>query len=75
MEGEEASLEEMMKNGENPGQSNEEVLAIIQEARKVVAGDGVKIGESFLGGSMDLDELDDTDLDDIETSGDFVCAL
>lgn len=55
-----------------PSQSVEEILSIIQEARK--AGDGIKIGGHLLG-SMDLDEIDDADIDDIDTSGDFVCAL
>ncbi|KAJ4950811.1 hypothetical protein NE237_027643 [Protea cynaroides] len=57
-------------------QSTEEVLSIIQEARKY-ADQGPKIGGHFIGGSMDLDDIDaDTDLDDdVETSGDFVCAL
>jgi serine/threonine-protein kinase SRK2 len=60
------------KNGSS--QSIEEILSIIQEARK--AGDGLKVGEQFVGGSMNLDDLDtDADIDDIETSGDFVCAL
>lgn len=77
MEGEEAScLQQMKKNTENPSQSNEEILAIVQEARK--PGDVAKVsGGHLVGGSMDLDELDDADLDDddIETSGDFVCSL
>lgn len=55
-----------------PSQSVEEIVSIIQEARK--AGDGIKVGGHLLG-SMDLDEIDDADIDDIETSGDFVCAL
>ncbi|KAH1237045.1 Serine/threonine-protein kinase SAPK2 [Glycine max] len=55
-------------------QSIEEILAIVQEARK--PGEGPKVGEQFVGGSMDLDDIDaDADIDDIETSGDFVCAL
>ncbi|KHG23487.1 Serine/threonine-protein kinase SAPK1 [Gossypium arboreum] len=55
-------------------QSIEEVLSIIQEARE--PGEGPKIGSQLLGGSMELDDLDtDADIDDIETSGDFVCAL
>lgn len=74
MEGEEASLK--ASHVENPHQSTEEVLAKIQEARNIdgMANAG---GESLMGGSMDLDDLDtDTDLeDDIETSGDFVCAM
>ncbi|KAH7520512.1 hypothetical protein FEM48_Zijuj08G0151800 [Ziziphus jujuba var. spinosa] len=59
---------------ESGQQSIEEILSIIQEARK--PAEGPKIGDHFLGGSMDLDELDaDGDMDDLETSGDFVCAL
>lgn len=70
MEGEEASLQR--NDADNPSQSMEEVLAIIQEAGK--GGDVLK-GGHFVGGSMDLDDIDDADIDDIETSGDFVCAL
>ena len=56
----------------NPSQSMDEIVKIIQEARI----EGPKIGGHFFGGSMDLDDLDaDADIDDIETSGDFVCAL
>ncbi|XP_042376822.1 serine/threonine-protein kinase SAPK2-like isoform X1 [Zingiber officinale] len=57
-------------------QSIEEVMAIVQEARK--PGEATKPGHGhFIGdGSLDLDDIDgDMDLDDIETSGDFVCAL
>jgi serine/threonine-protein kinase SRK2 len=58
----------------NPSQNTEEVLSIIQEARKLL--EVPKVGGYFLGGSMDLDDLDaDADLEDIETSGDFVCPL
>ncbi|XP_011003029.1 PREDICTED: serine/threonine-protein kinase SAPK2-like isoform X1 [Populus euphratica] len=58
----------------NPSQSVEEVLSLIQEASKPVF---LSKGEKhLLGSSMDLDELDaDADLEDIETSGDFVCPL
>ncbi|XP_073148960.1 serine/threonine-protein kinase SAPK2-like isoform X1 [Henckelia pumila] len=72
-EEDESSLQ--MKNGDDYcTQSIEEALAIIQEAR--VAGEAPKIGGILLGGSMDLDEIDDVDVDDdVETSGDFVCAL
>ncbi|XAR73431.1 Non-specific serine/threonine protein kinase [Bertholletia excelsa] len=71
-EGEEASLQ--MKGADDGlTQSMEEVLAIIQEARK--PGEAAKGGGLFVGGSTDLDDLDDTDLDDIESSGDFVCAM
>ncbi|XP_062148421.1 serine/threonine-protein kinase SAPK2 isoform X2 [Alnus glutinosa] len=55
-------------------QSIEEILSIIQEAGK--AGEGLNVGGSIVGGSMDLDEIEaDGDMDDIETSGDYVCAV
>ncbi|KAF3445894.1 hypothetical protein FNV43_RR11071 [Rhamnella rubrinervis] len=58
----------------NPSQSLQEVLSIIEEAR--ISLDAPKVGGHFLGGSMDLDDLDtDADVEDIETSGDFVCPL
>uniref|UniRef100_A0A0D9VUT0 non-specific serine/threonine protein kinase n=1 Tax=Leersia perrieri TaxID=77586 RepID=A0A0D9VUT0_9ORYZ len=59
-----------------PSQSLEEVMAIIQEARK--PGESLKLnGAAQLAclGSMDLDDIDDIDDIDIENSGDFVCAL
>ncbi|OMO94484.1 hypothetical protein CCACVL1_05979, partial [Corchorus capsularis] len=59
----------------NPSQSLEEVQSIIQEAMKSteVAKNN---GGLFMEGSMDLDDFDaDADLEDIETSGDFVCQL
>ncbi|KAK8268315.1 hypothetical protein V6Z12_D11G058400 [Gossypium hirsutum] len=61
---------------EEESQSIEEILSIRDEARK--GGDGPKVGSQLLGGSMDLDDDDidcDADIDDLETSGDFVCAL
>lgn len=55
----------------NPSQSVEEALSIIQEARKPL--NIPRAGGLLTGGSMDLDDLDaDADLEDIETS-DFVC--
>ncbi|XP_035538943.1 serine/threonine-protein kinase SAPK2-like isoform X2 [Juglans regia] len=58
----------------NPSQSIEEVSSIIQEAKKPV--EVPKVSAHILGGSMDLDDLDDdADLEDIEISGDFVCPL
>ncbi|XP_030499378.2 serine/threonine-protein kinase SAPK2 [Cannabis sativa] len=62
-------------NEYSSSQSEEEIVAIVKEAR--TPGDGAKLGGQFLGGSMDLDDdIDaDADIDDIETSGDFVCAL
>lgn len=63
-------------NTNTPSQSVEEIMTIIQEARKPTEGPKLG-GEHFVGSSsMDLDDMDaDADLDDIETSGDFVCAL
>ncbi|CAN4106769.1 unnamed protein product [Withania somnifera] len=76
MEGEEASLVQV-NGGEKPLQSIEEALAIIQEARK--PAEGSNASDSFVNSSisMELDDFDtDADLDDeIDTSGDFVCAL
>lgn len=67
----------MQGNGEDDAsQVIEEILTIIQEARK--PGEGLIIGGQgqFVGGSLDMDDLDtDLDIDDLETSGDFVCAL
>ncbi|XP_059633519.1 serine/threonine-protein kinase SAPK1-like [Cornus florida] len=58
----------------NPLQSIEEVQSIIQEARTLP--EVSKTGVHFIGGgSMDLDDFDDADNEDIETSGDFVCQL
>ncbi|KAL3591557.1 hypothetical protein D5086_010197 [Populus alba] len=52
----------------------EEISAMIQEARK--PAEGHRIGGEVFGGSMDPDDIDaDADIDDSETSGDFVCAL
>ncbi|KAK2375574.1 Serine/threonine-protein kinase sapk2 [Trifolium repens] len=56
----------------NPSQSVDEVLSIIQEARKPL--NIPKIGGLLSSGSMDLDDFDaDVDLEDIDTFGDFVC--
>ncbi|XP_031090663.1 serine/threonine-protein kinase SAPK2-like [Ipomoea triloba] len=57
----------------NPSQSMEEISSIIQEARTVVQLPRTRT-YSF-GGSMELDDLDDADIEDIETSGDFVSQL
>lgn len=58
----------------DPTQSMEEILHIVQEARK--PGDVPRAGGGpLLGGSMDFDDIEaDADIDDVETSGDFVCA-
>lgn len=62
---------------EDSSQSIEEILLIIQEARK--PGEGPKLDGQFVGGEMDFDEMDeDDDFDnDIETSDDFeyVCDM
>ncbi|CAH9117298.1 unnamed protein product [Cuscuta epithymum] len=63
-----------INNGDEGGQSVEEVLAIIKEARMATAMDGLLLTE----GEMDeIEEMDfDADIDDdIETSGEFICAL
>ncbi|CAL9170399.1 unnamed protein product [Musa hybrid cultivar] len=54
-------------------QSIEEIMAIIQEARKPAAVSPI-LGLFVGGGSLELDDMDE-DMDDIETSGDFVCAI
>ncbi|CAN4092434.1 unnamed protein product [Withania somnifera] len=58
----------------NPSQSMEEVLAIIQEARvPLLVSNG---GTYSYGGNMELDELDEADVEDVtETSGDFAGLL
>lgn len=60
-----------------PKQSIEEVISIIQEARKCTMLD--KQDGKFVGGdSMELDDEIDTDdelEDEVDTSGDFVCAM
>ncbi|XP_050376535.1 serine/threonine-protein kinase SAPK2-like [Argentina anserina] len=53
-----------------PSQSTEEVLSIIQEARNLVLSPNANT--HLLDGSMDLDDLD-ADVEDVETSDDFVC--
>lgn len=56
----------------DPSQSVEEVLSIIQEAR-IPANVPIVGGLLPEGTSMDLDDLDaDADFDDIGTSGDFL---
>lgn len=67
--------EQNYEENEKACQSIEEVISIIEEARK--PGEGPKFGGVLIGESMDLlDDLDaDADIDDIEASGDFVCAL
>ena len=67
----------MQSNGESDAsQGIEEILSIVQEARN--PGEGLIVGGQgqFVGGSLDMDEMDtDLDIDDLEASGDFVCAL
>ncbi|XP_024171144.1 serine/threonine-protein kinase SAPK2 isoform X2 [Rosa chinensis] len=55
-----------------PSQSTEEVMSIIQEARKSVQSPNAVT--HLIEGSMDLDDLD-AEVEDIETSGDFVCHV
>lgn len=73
IEGKTSSVE---VNGEDDyvSQSIEEALAIIQEAR--IPNQKTKNNNFFLGGSLDFDETDsDEDLDDFNTSDEFVCAI
>ncbi|KAG2240537.1 hypothetical protein Bca52824_090679 [Brassica carinata] len=62
---------------ENCGQSVEEIVKIIEEARKDVNGKNDNGGLGLIDGSLiDLDDIDDeVDDDDEEKNGDFVCAL
>ncbi|XP_019172247.1 PREDICTED: serine/threonine-protein kinase SAPK1-like [Ipomoea nil] len=65
-------------DGNEAWQSVEEVVAIVQEARK--GGGAVADGGGGVLGDGSMDDLDDLDTEgeedyDIETSGDFVCAL
>lgn len=62
-----------MQNDTNtPLQSVEDITAIIQEARKPPERPNLGV-RHLVGGSTDLDDMEDPD--DMETSGDFVCAL
>ncbi|KAJ8424686.1 hypothetical protein Cgig2_014158 [Carnegiea gigantea] len=57
-------------------QSEEEIVAIVQEAKKTTAEGTALINGLLMGGSMDLDDSElDADIDDLEMSGDFVCAM
>lgn len=75
MDGENGNVTGNEEEEEENDQSIEEILSIIDEARK--PGEGLKeVGSLLRGGSMDLDDIDtDADTDDIETNGDFVCPL
>ncbi|XP_058184910.1 serine/threonine-protein kinase SAPK1-like isoform X2 [Rhododendron vialii] len=77
-EQEEASTQRNDQDQKPSHPSMEEVLAIIQEARKVTEA-AARGGGHFVAGSMDLDDadLDDADIDDgeIDSSGEFVCTL
>lgn len=57
----------------NPTQSTEDILSIIQEA--MTPSEAPKGRECSFGGSMDFDYMDDADVEDIETSGEFVCPM
>lgn len=61
-------------------QSVEEIVKIIEEARKGVNGMNNNDGLGLIDGSIDLDDIDDADIyddvdDDEERNGDFVCAI
>lgn len=75
-------MSEGSSRSNNPSQSEEEIVWIIEEARKAItgasglsgAGGSGDSGSGAMGSSMDLDDLDVDYDDDIET-GDFVCTL
>lgn len=78
MEGEAASVQHNIGEDEDDyaSQTMDETLAIIQEARTITARPTKIFDDPFVGGSLDLNEIDtDEDVDDIDTSGDFVCAM
>ncbi|KAG6403373.1 hypothetical protein SASPL_135591 [Salvia splendens] len=78
MEGEAASVQRNIGEDEDDyaSQTMDETLAILQEARTISARPTKIFDDPFVGGSLDLDEIDtDEDVDDIDTSGDFVCAM
>ncbi|KAG0469662.1 hypothetical protein HPP92_015751 [Vanilla planifolia] len=62
----------------HPWQNVEDVISIIREARKPGYSRSLG-GGRVIGGSTDLDALDDDDANeddlDVESSGDFVCAM
>lgn len=57
----------------NTSQSIGEILSIVQEAR--ARPEGLTVGAQIGGDSMDFDDLDDADIQDIEASGEFVCPM
>lgn len=75
-------MSEGSSRSNDPSQSEEEIVWIIEEARKVItgasglsgAGGSGDSGSGAMGSSMDLDDLDVDYDDDIDT-GDFVCTL
>nr|GEX33726.1 serine/threonine-protein kinase SAPK2 [Tanacetum cinerariifolium] len=70
-----SSLE--IENVNKPSQNIEEIISILQEARKGVIDDK-QDGQFVGGGSMDLDDDIDTDdefEDDVDSSEDFVCPM
>lgn len=79
--GDKTGVEEEDDDEEKCRQSVEEIVKIIEEARKGVNGKNDNGGLGLIDGSMDLDDIDDADIyddvdeDDDERNGDFVCAL
>lgn len=61
-------------NSNGTYQSVDEILSIIQEARTHpgMLNDG---SAQLLGDSMDFDDLDGSDIEDMDMSGDYVCSL
>ncbi|KFK30567.1 hypothetical protein AALP_AA7G278600 [Arabis alpina] len=73
--------EEEEEGEEKCRQSVEDIVKIIEEARKGVNGKNNDGGLGLIDGSMDFDDIDDADIyddvdvDDDDRNGDFVCAL
>lgn len=77
--GDETGVDEEEDKEERCRQSVEEIVKIIEEARKGVNGTNNNGGLGLLDGSMDFDDIDDADIyvddADDDRNGDFVCAL
>jgi serine/threonine-protein kinase SRK2 len=78
----ETGVEEEEDKEEKCRQSVEEIVKIIEEARKGVNGTNNNGGLGLFDGSMDFDDIDDADIyDDVDDhagddrNGDFVCAV
>lgn len=75
--GQEESLK--TEDTDDSSQGEEEILDIIQEARKPATEGAAPLGvidDMLVASSNDLDDIElDADIDDVEMNGDFVCAV